>query len=275
MSTSALLKRMRFTNVVSALGLALAVAMGIAGITAHAQGKKESASGANDAQILQDLKEKLSSKRFGGVKPDVNRGVVTLSGSVDLYSSKADADNRAHHVKNVLAVRNMIEVASSSELTDVQLRDKLAEKLSYDRVGYGTTAFNSFTIGVQDGVVTLGGVAYGPMDRDSAVSLVSNYPGVKDVVDNIEVAPLSPNDDRIRMAVARAVYGFPSLNKYSIDPAKPIRIVVVNGNVSLAGVVDTQADKDTAGIRANGVPGVFKVTNDLQVAGSAASPEQR
>lgn len=274
MSTSALLKRMRFTNVVSALGLALAVAMGIAGITAHAQGKKESASGANDTQILQDLKEKLSNKRFSGVKSDVNRGVVTLSGSVELYSAKADADSRAHHVKNVLAVRNMVEVASNSELTDVQLRDKLAEKLSYDRVGYGTTAFNSFTIGVQDGVVTLGGVAYGPMDRDSAVSLVSNYPGVKDVVDNIEVAPLSPNDDRIRMAVARAVYGFPSLNKYSIDPAKPIRIVVVNGNVTLAGVVDTQADKDTAGIRANGVPGVFKVTNELQVP-AAAGPEQR
>ncbi len=274
MSTSALLKRMRFTNVVSALGLALAIGMGIAGVSAYAQGKKESASGANDPQILQDLKEKLSSKRFGGVKPEVNRGVVTLTGSVDLYSAKSDADNRAHHVKNVLAVRNMIEVAGNSELTDVQLRDKLAEKLSYDRVGYGTTAFNSFTIGVQDGVVTLGGVAYGPMDRDSAVSLVSNYPGVKDVIDNIEVAPLSPNDDRIRMAVARAVYGFPSLNKYSIDPAKPIRIVVVNGNVTLAGVVDTQADKDTAGIRANGVPGVFKVTNDLQVAG-AASPEQR
>jgi len=274
MSTSASLKRMRFTNVVSALGLALAVAMGIAGITAHAQGKKESASGANDPQILQELKEKLSSKRFGNVRSEVNRGVVTLSGSVDLYSTKADADNRAHHVKNVLAVRNTIEVASNSELTDVQLRDKLAEKLSYDRVGYGTTAFNSFTIGVQDGVVTLGGVAYGPMDRDSAVSLVSNYPGVKDVIDNIEVAPLSPNDDRIRMAVARAVYGFPSLNKYSIDPAKPIRIVVVNGNVTLAGVVDTQADKDTAGIRANGVPGVFKVTNDLQVP-AAATPEQR
>ncbi|WP_263410147.1 BON domain-containing protein [Terriglobus tenax] len=262
---------MRFANVVSALGLALALAMGIAGVSAHAQGKKDSASGVNDAQIQLDLKEKLGSKRFSGVKPEVKRGVVTLSGTVELYSAKADADNRAHHIKNVLSVRNMIDVASATELTDVQLRDKLAEKLSYDRVGYGTNAFNSFTIGVQDGVVTLGGVAYGPMDRDSAVSLVANFPGVKDVVDNIEVAPLSPNDDRIRLAVARSVYGFPSLNKYAIDPAKPIRIVVVNGNVTLAGVVDNQADKDAAGIRANGVSGVFKVTNDLQVAGAVTS----
>ena len=113
----------------------------------------------------------------------------------------------------------------------------------------------------------MGGVAYGPVDKDSAVSLVSNTPGVKDVVDNIEVAPLSPNDDQIRIAEARAIYGFPSLNRYAMDPAKPIRITVVNGNVTLNGAVDSQADKDTANIRANGVPGVFKVTNQLQVAG--------
>jgi hyperosmotically inducible protein len=78
-------------------------------------------------------------------------------------------------------------------------------------------------------------------------------------------------DDRIRLAEARAIYGFPSLNKYAIDPAKPIRITVVNGHVTLSGVVDTQADKDTANLRANGVPGVFQVINNLQVAG--ASPE--
>jgi len=121
---------------------------------------------------------------------------------------------------------------------------------------------------VQNGVVTLGGVAYGPTDKDSALSLVANYPGVKDVVDSIEVAPTSPMDDRIRVATARAVYGAPQLNKYAIDPAKPIRITVINGNVTLSGVVDNQTDKDVANIKANGVSGVFKVTNNLQVAGS-------
>jgi len=68
------------------------------------------------------------------------------------------------------------------------------------------------------------------------------------------------------MEVARSVYGFPSLNKYAIDPAKPIRISVQNGNVELYGVVDTQADKDAAYLRANSVPGVFSVKNYLQVA---------
>src|SRR6202042_1145507 len=148
---------------------------------------------------------------------------------------KEDADNKAHHRKNVKGVQNLIEVAGPT-VDDVTLRDKLAEKLIYDRVGYNTTAFNAFTIGVQNGVVTLAGTAYGPMDKDSAISLVSNYPGVKDVIDNISVAPVSPMDDRIRLAEARAIYGFPSLNKYAIDPAKPIRITVVNGNVTLTGV---------------------------------------
>lgn len=90
--------------------------------------------------------------------------------------------------------------------------------------------------------------------------------GVKDVVDHIQVDPVSMMDDGIPSATARAVYGYPSLNKYAIDPVKPIRIAVQNGDVTLVGVVISQADKDVAGLRANSVPGVFKVTNDLQVA---------
>ncbi len=223
----------------------------------------------SDGAVQADVAKALDNKRFSNVKETVQGGVVTLTGTVETYADKEDADKKVHHRKNVRGVANEIEVAGG-EVDDRTLRNKLAEKLAYDRVGYGTTAFNSITIGVQNGVVTLGGVAYGPTDKDSALSLVANYRGVKDVVDNIEVAPLSPNDDRIRLAEARAIYGFPSLNKYAVDPAKPIRITVVNGNVTLTGVVDSQADKDTANIRANGVAGVFKVVNELQVAGAAS-----
>ena len=139
----------------------------------------------------------------------------------------------------------------------------------------GRRRSTAFTIGVENGAVTLGGTAYGPSDKDSAISLVENYPGVKDVIDNIEVAPVSPMDDRIRLAEARAIYGFPQLNKYAIDPAKPIRITVVNGNVTLSGVVDSQADKDVANIRANSVPGVFKVINNLEVVGGTAEKPEK
>jgi hyperosmotically inducible periplasmic protein len=239
---------------------------------ATAQGGSNGAQ--NDAQIQTDVMKSLENKRFKDVKTSVKNGVVTLTGTVDVYSAKLDADNRAHHRRNVKGVENQIDVAGPT-IDDTTLRNKLAEKLAYDRVGYGTTAFNAFTIGVQNGVVTLGGTAYGPSDKDSAVSMVENYPGVKDVVDNIEVAPVSPMDDRIRLAEARAIYGFPQLNKYAIDPAKPIRITVVNGNVTLSGMVDTQADKEVANIRANGVPGVFKVVNNLEVVGDTAEKPEK
>ena len=87
------------------------------------------------------------------------------------------------------------------------------------------------------------------------------------MINDIQVDPVSPNDDRIRLQAFRTIYGFPSLNKYAVDPGKPIRISVQNGHLTLYGAVDSQADKDVAGIRANSVPGVFSVVNNLQVAG--------
>jgi hyperosmotically inducible periplasmic protein len=222
--------------------------------------------GVNDSQIEPDVHKALDNKRFQNVSATVQGTNVTLTGTVDVYADKDDADRKVHHVKGVKGVDNDIQIAGPA-MEDTALRNKLAEKLSYDRVGYGTTAFNAITIGVQNGVVTLGGTVYGPPDKDSALSLVAHSPGVKDIVDNLEVAPVSPMDDRLRVQLARVIYGTPELQKYALDPAKPIRITVVNGNVILSGVVDSKMDHDVAGIRANTVPGVFKVDNELQVAG--------
>jgi len=207
---------------------------------------------------------KLNKSQFKDVKVTVENGIATLSGTVSLYEYKVDAEKRARKAKGVTAVRNQIEVSGAS-ISDNELKAKLAEKLTYDRVGYGN-AFNSISIGVQNGVVTLGGHARTDVDKDSAISLVSTYPGVKEVVSDIEVDPTSLMDDQARLQVARAIYGYPSLNKYAIDPAKPIRISVQNGHVELYGMVDSQSDKETAEIRANGVPGIFSVKNYLQVA---------
>ncbi|HEY0264084.1 MAG TPA: BON domain-containing protein [Granulicella sp.] len=241
----------------------LAFAMATAGGTLlHAQG-------GDDAQIQADVAKALSNKKFSNVKEAVQNGTVTLTGTVGLYADKLDADNKVHHRKNVQAVKNMIEVAGP-EISDQALGEKIAPKLATDRVGYGTTTFNAFTMAIRNGVVTLGGTAYGPVDKDSALSLVANTPGVKDIIDNVDVAPVSPMDDRIRVATARAVYGAAQLNRYALDPAKPIRITVVNGNVTLSGVVDSEADKTVANLQANSVPGVFKVINNLQVAGGGA-----
>jgi len=225
----------------------------------------------SDAQVQADVQHSLNNKRFSNVQVAVHNGEVILSGTVSLYSAKEDADRKAHHRKGVQSVRNVIEVAGgggAETSNDAALRAKLSKGLAYDRVGYGTTAFNNIEIGVQNGVVTLRGTVYGPADKDSAISLVENTPGVRDVIDELDVAPVSPMDDRIRLAEARAIYGFGPLNRYALDPAKTIRITVVNGHVTLNGVVDNEADKNMAGIRANGVSGVFSVANNLQVAGS-------
>ncbi len=229
---------------------------------------------AGQQDLVQTVESKLNKSQFKNVKVSVDvNGIATLTGTVDLYEYKADAEKRAHKVKGVSAVRNQIEVAGPT-VSDQELKAKLSEKLAYDRVGYGN-AFNSITLDVQNGVVTLGGHARTDVDKDSALALVSTYPGVKDVVDDIEVDPVSIMDDQTRLQVARAVYGYPSLNKYAIDPAKPIRISVQNGHVELYGVVDTQADKETAFIRANGVPGVFSVKNNLQVANQTPESSQK
>jgi hyperosmotically inducible protein len=219
---------------------------------------------ADESTVAAAVQSKLAKSQFKSVTANVQNGLATLSGSVDLYEYKMDADKRVHKVKGVTAVRNDIEVAGPA-IADQELESKLGEKLKYDRVGYGNV-FDAITLNVQNGVVTLAGSALDYPSRDSALALASTYPGVKDVVDNIQVDPASPMDDDIRMAMARAIYGYPSLNKYAIDPAKSIRIAVKGGNVELDGVVDSQADKDTANIRANGVPNVFSVKNNLQVA---------
>ncbi len=242
--------------------LAGALALGTAA-PLHAQG---------DPNALQAaLTKALSKKQLNGVQGTVKAGnVAVLTGTVEVFDAKEEAGKRARRVKGITAVDNEVQVGGA-EVPDAELQTKLIRAIEYDRVGYGTTAFNAISVNVRDGVVTLGGQAYGPVDADSAVAVASNTKGVRDVVNDIQVDPLSPIDDRIRVQAFRSIYGFPSLNKYAVDPGKPIRIAVQNGNLTLYGAVDSQADKDAAGIRANSVPGVFKVVNNLQVAGSERS----
>jgi osmotically-inducible protein OsmY len=212
---------------------------------------------------------RLEKKQFLNVKVTVENGIANLTGSVDLYEYKVDAEKRVRKAKGVTAVRNQIEVAGPN-VSDSELQAKLLEKLTYDRVGYGNT-FNAISLSVQGGVVTLAGHARTDVDKDSAIALVSTYPGVKDVIEEIEVDPVSIMDDQIRMAVARAIYGSPTLFRYSTDPAKTIRISVQNGHVSLYGIVDTKGDRDIAFMRANGVSGVFSVENFLLIADQSPS----
>ena len=218
-----------------------------------------------DQQVQTQVADELQKKdRFRGITAEVEDGIVTLSGKVGLYIDKVNAEKCARKVKNVDGVRNHLEV-EGTEIADAELRETLANKLRYDRIGYGIV-FNSLTVAVDAGTVTVGGKVRDYPDRDSAIAIVETTPGVRDVVDEIDVAPVSNSDDGLRLRLARAIYGQPSLQKYAIDPQAPIRIVVKNGNVELSGVVLNDADRQIAYAQARSVPGVFSVKNEIMIA---------
>lgn len=113
-------------------------------------------------------------------------------------------------------------------------------------------------------VLLMGQVAR-PSLKDDAEASVKKLEGVEHVINKIEVLPVSPNDDRIRRAEFHAIYSRPPLERYALGAVPPIHIIVKNGNVTLEGVVATEADKEVAGIAAKGVSDVFSVTNNLRV----------
>lgn len=125
--------------------------------------------------------------------------------------------------------------------------------------------YDNLMFRVDGNTVTLMGQVNRPMLKSDAEAIVKRIPGVERVANQIEVLPLSSFDDRIRWSVARAVYGHSALNRYAAGAVPPIHIIVKNGNVSLEGVVASEMDRNIAGIQANGVPGVFSVTNNLRV----------
>ena len=125
--------------------------------------------------------------------------------------------------------------------------------------------FDNLAFKVDGSTVTLMGQVTRPTLKSDAERVVKSIEGVDKVVNKIEVLPLSPNDERIRMAVYRAIYGNTSLQRYGLQAVPPIHIIVNNGNVTLEGVVATEADKNIANLQANGVPGVFSVKNNLRV----------
>ena len=256
----------RKNNLLNTLGALLVVGLLTATVVAQ-----PTAAARYDNQIQTAVTQKLAAKKqFQEVQSSVGDGIVTLTGTVDLYQRKLDAAKLARKTTNVQGVRNLITVAGPN-VPDAQLEQKLARKLSYVRVGYDNT-FDYFALGVKDGVVTVEGADRTGVGRDEALFDIANMPGVKDVVANISIEPTSIFDDGIRLRTARAIYRDPVLSKYAIDPAHPIRIIVVNGHTTLYGSVDSTMDKTVAGIRANQIFGAFSVTNNLEVEKDSGQP---
>ena len=241
----------------------LALTMSI-GLLSTALMAETSAASRNDNQVQTAVTQKLASKKqFNNVSASVEDGIVTLTGTVDIYQRKLDAAKLARKVPNAQGVRNLITVAGPN-VPDAQLEQKLATKLTYVREGYDST-FDYFALGVTDGVVTVEGQDRTGIGRDEALADIANMPGVKDVIDKVTIAPVSNYDDGLRIRAARAIYRDPALSKYAIDPARPIRIIVANGHVTLVGAVNSAMDKQIAGMRAGQLFGAFSVENKLEV----------
>jgi len=176
----------------------------------------------------------------------------------------------------VLALLMNVSVAVLAESTPQDRGSGALPQKSVDRIYkevrhelvmlpfYGV--FDNLTYKVDaDGTVTLMGQVVRPTLKSDAENVVKRIEGVEKVVNNIEILPTSPLDDRIRRDTYRAIYGNEVLNQYQLRAVPPIHIIAKNGRVTLEGVVAREMDKQVAGIQANSVHGVFSVTNNLQV----------
>jgi osmotically-inducible protein OsmY len=160
----------------------------------------------------------------------------------------------------------LISAASAASLDTPAPQDPIARQVRHELLMIPQlTVFDNLSYEVEGGTVILTGEVRNGFIKDVATAKVKGIAGVEKVENRIEVLPASFNDDRIRHEEAGAIFGYATLSRYSWGTVPSIRIIVKNGNVTLEGVVDSARDKNLAGIRANVVPGVFSVQNDLTV----------
>jgi hyperosmotically inducible protein len=159
---------------------------------------------------------------------------------------------------------------AANETLSPESQDRLVREVRHELIMlpyFGV--FDNLSFRIQGRTVILEGQVVQPVMKKDAENSVKQIEGVEKVVNNIEVLPPSPMDDRIRRAVYRSIYSYGPLFKYGGMAVPPIHIIVRNGRVTLEGVVDSEADKNLAGMRANQVPGTFQITNNLRVVPSS------
>jgi hyperosmotically inducible protein len=171
----------------------------------------------------------------------------------------------------IVALPNSVAARPQEEKkqrNEAKYREKLLKEVRHQLVMLPWySVFDNLAYKVEGDKVTLYGQVTRPTLKSDAEAAVKSIEGVSSVVNDIEVLPLSPMDDQLRRAVFRAIYADPGLSRYSVQAVPSIHIIVKNGNVTLEGVVDDETDKNLAGLRANGVPNVFSVKNNLVIAG--------
>lgn len=161
---------------------------------------------------------------------------------------------------------------NKNQRSEEKYRARLAKEVRHQLVMLPWySVFDHLAFQINGDKVTLVGQVTRPTLKSDAEAVVKSIEGVASVANNIEVLPLSPMDDQLRRALFRAIYGESGLQRYAIQAVPSIHIIVKNGNVALEGVVDSEMDKNLANLRANQVPNVFSVKNNLVIEGNSKS----
>jgi hyperosmotically inducible protein len=217
---------------------------------------------ASDADVQRRVQERLAKAglaEHGDVQVSVKDGAVTLDGFALTVDARREAEKAAgkesKHVESRLVVR------PEEAVSDDHLQKRVADAILREP-RYGV--FDSVSVAVQDGVVVLQGSVYQPWLKDSFDQRVARIGGVRDIKNEIRVAPASGYDDRLRAQLYRRIYGDDMFARYANWADPPIRIVVENGDVTLTGVVNSRVEQVRLGMIARGTS-AFKVKNAVEI----------
>ncbi len=245
---------MRLTRILLAPGLLiLAAATGFA--AAHS---------ITPAQITAEITDKLYHAqvfKHGQVQVNFDNGTATLTGTVDSFGAKMDAERAARKVDDVHQVVDNLQVYAE-DVTPRQILERARhEILTY----YAYTIFDNVELGTQGNTLIVNGQVTQPYKKSDIGNFLAHIKGVAQLENNLEVLPVSNFDDGLRIRIARAIYGDPLFIYYGNQALPPIHIIVKNGNVNLVGVVASPLDKEKAGFDARNAGTFFAFKNDLRV----------
>ena len=222
------------------------------------------ATGNSDAKTTAAIQSRIyHAKVFdhGQVQVAFEKGVATLTGTVDNLGSKLDAEKAASKVQGVVGVVNHITV-KADDFSAQQLLEQAREKIvTY----YAYGIFDNINLEARGNKLIVSGQVSEPFKRTDIGNFLTRVKGVAEVENDLEVLPLSNFDDSLRISVARAIYGDPYFVNYTNQAVPPIHIIVKNGNVTLEGVVNSKLDRVKADVAARSSGLSFSVTNNLRI----------
>lgn len=218
----------------------------------------------SNAAIVADIEDLLYHAHVydhGQVHAAFADGVATLTGTVDSYGAKLDAERAASKQQDVVQVVDQITVDTDDISPEQILQKARHDILTY----YAYTIFDYITLQTEGNKLIVGGAVDQPFKKADIGNFLARIKGVSELVNNIEVLPTSNYDDELRIQIARAIYDDPYFVQYADQANPPIHIIVKNGNVTLYGVVNSEVDKEKAATDARFAGTFFSLTNNLQV----------